>query len=134
MAESSPNRQKTLWKKEKLLVTSNFSFSHCVFKRLVRQTRKEQGLFGNGLRGLFLESDSYSLTAKQQPVDLPRSHSCITVVTSERVVGVGRIRNSGECCVIGWLFWLYWGLSLTAKVMPWRSVMHMYFLAFSHQY
>ena len=22
---------KTLWKKEKLLVTSNFSFSHCVF-------------------------------------------------------------------------------------------------------
>ena len=31
--------EKTLWEKEKLLVTSNFSFSNKVFKRLVRQTR-----------------------------------------------------------------------------------------------
>ena len=29
--------------KEKLLVTSNFSFSHSVFKRLVKQIRKTQG-------------------------------------------------------------------------------------------
>ena len=35
--------------KEKLLVTSNFSFSLSVFKRLVLQTRKNQGLFGKGL-------------------------------------------------------------------------------------
>ena len=49
MAESSPSGQKTLWEKEKLLVTSNFSFSHSVFKRLVLQTRKNQGLFGKGL-------------------------------------------------------------------------------------
>ena len=34
MAESYPNQQKTLWKKEKLLNMSNFSFFHCVFKRL----------------------------------------------------------------------------------------------------
>ena len=34
--------------KEKLLVTSDFSFSHIVFKRLVLQTRKNQGLFGKG--------------------------------------------------------------------------------------
>ena len=33
---------------EKLLVTSNFSFSHSVFKRLVLQTYKNQGLFGKG--------------------------------------------------------------------------------------
>ena len=38
----------TLWKKEKLLITSNFSFSHSVFKRLVQQTHKNQGLFGKG--------------------------------------------------------------------------------------
>ena len=49
MAESSPEGLKTLWEKEKLLVTSNFSFSHSVFKRLVLQTRKNQGLFGKGL-------------------------------------------------------------------------------------
>ena len=40
MAESSQNG---------LLVTSNFSFSHSVFKRLVLQTRENQGLFGKGL-------------------------------------------------------------------------------------
>ena len=41
--------RKTLWKKEKLLVMSNFSFSPSVFKRLVLQTCKNQGLFGKGL-------------------------------------------------------------------------------------
>ena len=47
--ESSLNRWKTLCEKEKLLVASNFSFSRSVFKRLVWQTRKNQGLFGKGL-------------------------------------------------------------------------------------
>ena len=42
----------TLWKKEKLLVMSNFSFSCSDFKRLVLQTRKTQGLCGKGLRAL----------------------------------------------------------------------------------
>ena len=49
MAESSQKDRKTLWEKEKLLVASNFSFSHSVFKRPVLQTRKNQGLFGKGL-------------------------------------------------------------------------------------
>ena len=49
MAEWSLNGLKTLCEKEKLLVSSNF-FSHSVFKRLVLQTRKNQGLFGKGLR------------------------------------------------------------------------------------
>ena len=49
MSENSPNGYKTLREKEKLLVTSNFSFSHSVFIRLVLQTRKNQGLFGKGL-------------------------------------------------------------------------------------
>ena len=50
MAESSQNEQKKMWQKEKLLVTSNFSFSHIVFQRLVQQTRKSQGMFGKGLK------------------------------------------------------------------------------------
>ena len=50
MAESFPNGQKTLWEKDKLLVTSNLSFSHSVFKRPALQTRKNQGLFGKGLK------------------------------------------------------------------------------------
>ena len=49
MAESFPKGYKTLWEKEKLLVTSNFSFYLSVFKRLGLQTRKTQGLFGKGL-------------------------------------------------------------------------------------
>ena len=49
MVESSPIGSKTLWEKEKLLVSSNFSFSHSVFRRLVLQTGKNKGLFGKGL-------------------------------------------------------------------------------------
>ena len=39
MAECYPEGQKT----------SNFSFSHSVLKKLLLQTRKNQGLFGKGL-------------------------------------------------------------------------------------
>ena len=49
MAESSPNGSKTLWEKQKLLIMSNFSFSHCVFKRFVSQGRQKMSLCGNGL-------------------------------------------------------------------------------------
>ena len=49
MAESSPNGQKTLWVKKKLLVMSNFSFSHSVFKRLTTDTEKPGLMFGQGL-------------------------------------------------------------------------------------
>ena len=37
-----------------MLVTSNFSFSYSVFKRLVLQTGKNHGLFGKGLKKMFL--------------------------------------------------------------------------------
>ena len=52
--------RKQLWEKEKLLVTSNFSFSHSVFIRLVLQTRKNQGLFGKGLNQQFIEKTTLS--------------------------------------------------------------------------
>ena len=45
--------------KVKLLVTSNFSFSHSVFKRFVLQKRKKKGFFGKGLKG------RYKLTLQQ---------------------------------------------------------------------
>ena len=35
--------------KREMLIMNNFSFSNSVFKRLVLQTRKNQGLFGKGL-------------------------------------------------------------------------------------
>ena len=57
MAESSPKEKKTLLEKEKLLVTSNFSFSYCVFNRLVQQTRKNQGLFEKELKELLESMD-----------------------------------------------------------------------------
>ena len=44
-----------MWEKEKLLVTNNFFFSHCVFNRLVFQGRQKVSLCGNGL------SDTLSL-------------------------------------------------------------------------
>ena len=42
--------ENTVGKGEKLLVTSNFSFSYSVFKRFAQQTRKNQGLFGKGIK------------------------------------------------------------------------------------
>ena len=42
---------KTLWEKEKLLFTSNFYFSpQCFQKICTTGTRKNQGLFGKGLK------------------------------------------------------------------------------------
>ena len=48
--ESSPNGLEPLWENEKLLIKSNFSCFHSVFKRLVQKTRKNHGLFGEGLK------------------------------------------------------------------------------------
>ena len=50
MPESSPNKYQILWEKEELLIMSNSSFSHSVFKGLVLQTNKTQRLFGKELR------------------------------------------------------------------------------------
>ena len=50
MAESYQKGYETLWEKDKCLIVSNFSFSLSVFKRHVRQTYKNQGLFGKGLK------------------------------------------------------------------------------------
>ena len=61
MAESSPKGLKTLFEKEKLLVTLNFSFSHLAFKRLVQQTHKNQGFFGKGLIYTALQYTCYMI-------------------------------------------------------------------------
>ena len=50
MAENSPKWETTRGEKEKLLVTSIFSFSCSFFERLVLQTSKNQGLFWKGLK------------------------------------------------------------------------------------
>ena len=49
MAEILQTDRKQCGEKKKLLVTSNFSFSHIVFKRHVLETCKNQGLSGKGL-------------------------------------------------------------------------------------
>ena len=41
--------EKTLWEKEKLLVTSNFSFYYNVFHSYIFLVRQNSGLCGNGL-------------------------------------------------------------------------------------
>ena len=40
VVENSPDGLKTLWEKEKLLSTSDFSFTVNVIRRLLLQTRK----------------------------------------------------------------------------------------------
>ena len=50
VSRNTVQKGRKLWEKEKLLVTSNFSFSHTVSKRLVLQTRKKQGLVREKLK------------------------------------------------------------------------------------
>ena len=70
MAESSQNGQKTLWEKEKSLITSNFSFSHSVLKRLVLQTRKNQGLFGKARIKSAFNLDDTNMTSYSLILDI----------------------------------------------------------------
>ena len=71
MVESFQNWLKTLWEMEKLLVMSNFSFSHSVFKRLGLQTCKHQGLFGKELT--FYQTTKLCACQDQQ-INLSRKH------------------------------------------------------------
>ena len=45
-------RRKHCGKRRNCSLRANFSFSHSVFKRLVLQTHKNQGLFGKGINSL----------------------------------------------------------------------------------
>ena len=77
-----------------------------------------------------------SLLTKQQ-VFLPQSKLKAFAddkinVTQKLEFGLGRVKNIvGK---VGWLVGLRFNAILTAKIISWRSVMHMCFLAFSHQY
>ena len=76
MPESYPNGQKTLWENEKLIITSNFSFSHSIFKGRVAYYRhlKTRAYLGDGkdLRGCannkygFVDVDYYFYASKTQ--------------------------------------------------------------------
>ena len=50
-----------MWEKEKLLLTSNFSFSHSVFKRPVFQRRQKVSLCGNGLSHFLFQTEAQLL-------------------------------------------------------------------------
>ena len=56
-----------MWKKEKLLVTSNFSFFHIFFKRLVLLTRNKPGLVWE--RVIYDAIGIWSRTAKGKLID-----------------------------------------------------------------
>ena len=55
---------KALREKQKLLVTSNFSFSHSIFKRLVSQGRQKMSLSEKGLN-LYQTSPDFYVSAVQ---------------------------------------------------------------------
>ena len=98
-------------KRRKMLVTSSFSFSHDV-------------LYPS--RGRIQFSITYTSTLLSvSPSNLDLS----------KIMMFGkRLMHSQN---VGWLVgWLHWGFSatLTAKIISWRSVKHMCFLAFSYRY
>ena len=72
IAESSLNGQKTLCVMEKMFVTSNFSFSHSVFKRLASQGCQKVSLCVNGLNCIFKALAEYLPFPKQQILNSSR--------------------------------------------------------------
>ena len=142
-----------MWENEKLLIMSNFSFSYSVFKRRVLQTRKNQGLFGKGLKPLLL---SHTFIVKTMVSNMRGIYTVTMTIISPRTE-IGRIadrtsdpllsvplkyrpsyRGSAEhkwcmaCSRVNcsWLVVLSFKATLTANVISWRSVTHMCFLAF----
>ena len=86
MTENSPKGWKTLWEKEKLLVTSNFSFSRSVFKRSILQTREKQGLVCERLKAIEWEEMSPWEGAKIGCAGLYVSESGILFGSLEKVM------------------------------------------------
>ena len=117
MAESYPHGWKTLWEKEKLLVTSNFSFSHSVFKRLVSQGRQKVSLCGNGLtsickRIIFVHDQaafffSFLLSSKTLSIKHQKLELCRFLISkrgekkAQKCVFVNSVCHSKEGCIIG---------------------------------
>ena len=61
--------------KGEILATSNFSFSQSVFKRLVLQTLKNQGMFGKGL-------NNYKTRTKFQRLGLACEYSATAKINT----------------------------------------------------
>ena len=94
---------------------SNFSFSHCVFKRFVLKTRKNQGLFGKGLRkdlmmSPALDTKKKNIVAKKKIGLLPKGG--INRVEMAIIIPWTQIRQAGDCitCFLSlpWFDALYW--------------------------
>ena len=73
-----------MWEKEKLLVTSNFSFSQC-FKRLVSQGRQKVSLCGN-----WLSKTSVST------IYVSRSILMIKPITRRQILDSSKLREFAE--------------------------------------
>ena len=88
--------------KMKLIINNarKFSFSHSVFKRLIPQTHKNQGLFGKGLT-----KNLQNLPVQISP-DATKSHQIFVGETplnplTRLVVGVGRGGGGGGGAMLG---------------------------------
>ena len=120
-----PCTSPSVWVKEKLLVMSNFSFSNCLFKRLILQTSKNQGLFEKRVKYVALVSGLF-------PVIYFFINLCTySWCTFYQLCFHSELTPSS---IFDHFVVLGFNATLTAKVISWRSVTHMCFLAFSHQY
>ena len=88
----------TLREKEKLLVTSNFSFSHSVFITLVLQTRKNQGLFGKRLKNrkriLLFSKVFFSITRNRESLIYTVGNRNLTIYKDYQSCFCGIVRDN----------------------------------------
>ena len=140
------NRQllKTLWEKEKLLITSNFSFFQQCF--LLNRIFVSLFLHYFGIK-YWLSSASKSvqefsvvgsifyMSKDILPLERRLWYKLYVIDSKlcDDLLGITHHRLTAGLYV-GWLVVVGLKATLTAKVISWWSVMHMCFLAFSHQY
>ena len=99
-----------IWQKEKLLVTSNFSFSLNVFKRLLQQTHKNPGRFGKRLTEKILKHLTHYQTTNfrlfqtervcRRQFQIWRKRKKV-IQTVENTVGKGEIACFQKACFPG---------------------------------
>ena len=102
ITESSPNRDKNTVGKGEIARYEQFSFFHSVFKRLVLQTRKNQGLFGKGLSNVQNPRFRYNLgkiNSRKRPSYIILPSLILSVVSAQDLSEVLRHVIANEICV-----------------------------------
>ena len=104
IAERSQNCKKTLGEKAKLLITSNFSVSHMVFKRLAQQTHGNKGLVWKRVQTPRLSGKGYADKEVNIPIFCILLQYSDSFLLHNLMVSASEMLFSNFVCLLALLF------------------------------